>query len=93
MHAYLLHAALSASCSTCQQVEGSHSILRKLLTLSLTNPKAFLFYVSFFVQFIDFNYAHIRLPFTILALSLGSVSFIYMTTLIRARDVGARLQP
>lgn len=65
-----------------QQVEGGHSILRKSLTLSLTNPKAILFYVSFFVQFIDFNYAHTGLSFTILAVILESVSFIYMTTLI-----------
>jgi leucine efflux protein len=65
-----------------QQIEGSHSILRKSLTLSLTNPKAILFYVSFFVQFIDFDYAHTGLSFTILALILESVSFIYMTTLI-----------
>lgn len=65
-----------------QQIEGGHSILRKSLTLSLTNPKAILFYVSFFVQFIDFNYAHTGLSFTILALILEAVSFIYMSTLI-----------
>jgi len=65
-----------------QQIEGGNSILRKSLTLSLTNPKAILFYVSFFVQFIDFNYAHTGLSFTILALILEAVSFIYMSTLI-----------
>lgn len=74
-----------------QQVEGSHNILRKSLTLSLTNPKAILFYVSFFVQFIDFNYAHTGLSFTILALILESVSFIYMTTLIFSGTMLARL--
>lgn len=73
-----------------QQIEGGHSILRKSLTLSLTNPKAILFYVSFFVQFIDFNYAHTGLSFTILALILEAVSFIYMSTLIFS---GAMLAP
>ncbi|HGM6859738.1 TPA: leucine efflux protein LeuE [Serratia rubidaea] len=67
-----------------QALEGGHSILRKALTLSLTNPKAILFYVSFFVQFIDFNYAHTGLSYTILALILESVSFIYLSTLIFA---------
>lgn len=35
--------------------EPASAILKRSLTLSLTNPKAILFYVSFFVQFIDVN--------------------------------------
>ncbi|MEX0633518.1 LysE family transporter [Serratia ureilytica] len=74
------------------QIEGGHSILRKSRTGSLTN-QLILFYVSFFVQFIDFNYAHTGLSFTILALILEAVSFIYMSTLIFSRrDAGAFLQ-
>ena len=41
--------------------EPASAILKRSLTLSLTNPKAILFYVSFFVQFIDvnaFSYQH-----------------------------------
>lgn len=65
-------------------VASSHSILRKSLTLSLTNPKAILFYVSFFVQFIDFGYAHTSVSFLILAGIVQLVSFTYLTTLIFA---------
>lgn len=65
-------------------IESGHSIMRKSLTLSLTNPKAILFYVSFFVQFIDFGYAHTSVSFLILATILELVSFTYLTTLIFA---------
>lgn len=83
--AKLLYATFIQKNQTAHQpLESSNSILRKSLTLSLTNPKAILFYVSFFVQFIDFNYAHPGLSYTILALILESVSFVYMTTLIFA---------
>nr|MBP6711701.1 leucine efflux protein LeuE [Propionivibrio sp.] len=42
---------------------------RKALLISLMNPKAILFFVSFFVQFVDPAYAHPELSFLI----LGSV--------------------
>lgn len=54
----------------------------KSLALSLTNPKSILFYVSFFVQFIDLHYAHPAIPFTILAGILEMLSFIYLSALI-----------
>lgn len=57
-------------------------VFRKALTLSLTNPKAILFYISFFVQFIDFNYAHTGLSYLILASMLETFSFIYLSFLI-----------
>ncbi len=49
------------------------------LTLSLTNPKAILFYVSFFVQFIDVNAKAPGVAFFILALTLEVISFCYMS--------------
>lgn len=64
-----------------ERVEVSHTF-RKALTLSLTNPKSILFYVSFFVQFIDLNYAHTGLSFLILATILECISICYMTFLI-----------
>ncbi|ELM3657268.1 leucine efflux protein LeuE [Edwardsiella piscicida] len=64
-----------------EHVEVSHTF-RKALTLSLTNPKSILFYVSFFVQFIDLNYAHTGLSFLILATILECISISYMTFLI-----------
>lgn len=58
------------------------AIFRKSLLLSLTNPKAILFYVSFFIQFIDLNYDHVWLSYSVLALVLEFFSFIYLSTLI-----------
>ncbi|KAJ95934.1 leucine efflux protein LeuE [Raoultella planticola] len=61
--------------------EPGSAILKRSLTLSLTNPKAILFYVSFFVQFIDVS-ATPGLAFFILALTLEVISFMYMSFLI-----------
>lgn len=62
-------------------VPGS-AILRRSLVLSMTNPKAILFYVSFFVQFIDVNGAHPGIAFFILASVLELISFTYLSFLI-----------
>lgn len=62
--------------------EPGSAILKRSLTLSLTNPKAILFYVSFFVQFIDVNATSPGIAFFILALTLEIISFVYMSFLI-----------
>ncbi len=51
---------------------------RTALLLSLTNPKAILFYLAFFVQFIDEAYPHPWVPYLILAsiLQFWSVSIL-----------------
>jgi leucine efflux protein len=54
------------------------------LTLSLTNPKAIFFFVSFFAQFIQPGYAHPVHTFLYLALVLQLVSMTYLTGLIFA---------
>ncbi|KKD00203.1 leucine efflux protein LeuE [Photobacterium halotolerans] len=59
-------------------------VFRKALILSLTNPKAILFYVSFFVQFIDMSYASPGVPFLILAAVLEMISLIFLSVLIIA---------
>ncbi|MFZ4623792.1 MAG: leucine efflux protein LeuE [Rhodoferax sp.] len=61
---------------------------RRALVISLINPKAILFLLSFFVQFIDPGYAHPELPFLILSAILMLFSAAYLTALIFA---GARL--
>jgi leucine efflux protein len=61
---------------------------RTALVISLFNPKAILFFVSFFVQFVDPGYAHPALSFAILGAILQVFSAIYLSTLIFA---GARL--
>ena len=60
----------------------SKSLLLQGLMVNLTNPKAILFYVSFFVQFIDVNATTPGLAFFILALTLEVISFMYMSFLI-----------
>ncbi len=65
----------------------------KALTLSLTNPKAILFYVSFFVQFIDFSYAHTWLSYLVLASMLEAMSFVYLTLLIFGGTLSGPLLP
>jgi leucine efflux protein len=54
------------------------------LTLSLTNPKAIFFFVSFFTQFILAEYAHPVHTFLYLALVLQIVSMTYLISLICA---------
>ncbi|MDF2402262.1 leucine efflux protein LeuE [Aeromonas sp. 5HA1] len=71
-------------------VDPDERYFSKALTLSLTNPKAILFYVSFFVQFIDFNYAHTWLSYLVLAGMLEAMSFIYLTLLIFGGTLMAR---
>lgn len=54
------------------------------LALSLTNPKAIFFFVSFFAQFIQPGYAHPVHTFLYLALVLQLVSMTYLAGLIIA---------
>ena len=52
--------------------------------VSLLNPKAILFLLSFFVQFVSPDYHDSAIPFAILGTTLQSFSVIYLTTLILA---------
>lgn len=53
---------------------------------SLLNPKAILFFVSFFVQFVDPNYPYPVLSYGVLFVIIQSLSMTYLTTLILAGD-------
>ncbi|MFH8725282.1 leucine efflux protein LeuE [Streptomyces termitum] len=55
---------------------------RRALVISLFNPKAILFLISFFVQFVDPSYAYPALSFLVLGTLLQLGSFLYLTTLI-----------
>ncbi|GGX58188.1 leucine efflux protein [Streptomyces minutiscleroticus] len=56
--------------------------LRKALVISLFNPKAILFFVAFFVQFVDPGYAHPALSFVVLGAFAQLFSFLYLSALI-----------
>ncbi|MFF3810511.1 leucine efflux protein LeuE [Streptomyces bacillaris] len=55
---------------------------RRALVVSLINPKAILFLISFFVQFVDPGYAYPALSFLVLGTLLQLASFLYLSTLI-----------
>jgi len=61
---------------------------RKALVVSLLNPKAILFFISFFIQFVDPQFGHPALSFAVLGLVCQVFSFAYLTSIIFA---GARL--
>jgi leucine efflux protein len=86
-HALLEQAAVVATPSK-ESVAQHQNPFRRALVISLLNPKAILFLLSFFVQFIDPAYAQPEVPFLILSAILMSFSALYLTVLIFA---GARL--
>jgi len=55
---------------------------RTALIISLMNPKAILFFLSFFIQFVDSGYAHPGLSFLILGAIVQTCSMVYLTALI-----------
>jgi len=61
---------------------------KRALIVSLLNPKAILFLLSFFVQFIDPTYETPAVPFLILSAIVMAFSALYLSALIFA---GARL--
>ena len=67
--------------------DASHPF-KRALAISLVNPKAILFFVSFFIQFVDPAYPHPALTFAALGAILQIVSILYLSALIL---MGARL--
>lgn len=55
---------------------------RRALVVSLLNPKAILFFISFFVQFVDPGYAHKALSFVVLGTFAQLASVLYLSALI-----------
>jgi|SRR6185369_337293 leucine efflux protein len=58
------------------------SPFKRALVVSLLNPKAILFFISFFIQFVDKSYAYPWLSFLVLGAIAELFSFLYLTTLI-----------
>ncbi|MEV1051505.1 leucine efflux protein LeuE [Streptomyces sp. NPDC049887] len=57
-------------------------LFRRSLVITVLNPKAILFFISFFVQFVDPGYAYPGLSFALLALVYQVISVAYVTVLI-----------
>lgn len=55
---------------------------RRAFVISLLNPKAILFFVAFFVQFVDPGYAYPALSFVVLGALAQLASVLYLTALI-----------
>ncbi|TCB68445.1 leucine efflux protein LeuE [Acinetobacter sp. ANC 4178] len=76
--------------TTAQSLESSNKSItykeaqpyRTALTISILNPKAILFYLSFFVQFVDPNYAYPAISFTLMSIILQIISMLYLSMLI-----------
>jgi leucine efflux protein len=61
---------------------GMRTPFRRALVVSLLNPKAILFVVSFFIQFVDPGYAYPAVSFLVLGAVLQVFSVLYLTLLI-----------
>ncbi|WP_334134814.1 leucine efflux protein LeuE [Tepidimonas sp.] len=59
---------------------------QRALSISLLNPKAIFFFISFFVQFVDPAYPHPALSFVVLGAIAQLFSFVYLSALIFAGD-------
>ncbi|WP_367044484.1 leucine efflux protein LeuE [Streptomyces sp. Je 1-332] len=62
--------------------EAGERPFRRALVISLLNPKAILFFIAFFVQFVDPGYAYPALSFLVLGAFAQLASFLYLTALI-----------
>jgi leucine efflux protein len=65
-------------------------VFRRSLVISLLNPKAILFFVSFFIQFVDPAYRYPAISFVLLGAIVELVSLAYLTVLIFAGTFLAR---
>ena len=76
------HAAAHAHMPPHPSGKRLESPFRKALFISLLNPKAILFFVSFFIQFVDPHYAHPALSFLLLGAITQFFSALYLSILI-----------
>ncbi|MFJ6544725.1 leucine efflux protein LeuE [Streptomyces sp. NPDC003656] len=72
----------AALAETGEQPAADERPFRRALVVSLFNPKAILFFVAFFVQFVDPGYAYPALSFVVLGAFAQAFSFLYLTALI-----------
>ncbi|MEU0397899.1 leucine efflux protein LeuE [Streptomyces sp. NPDC006208] len=76
------HERISADVSAAEESPAAERPFRRAFVVSLFNPKAILFFVAFFVQFVDPGYAYPALSFLVLGSLAQLASFLYLTLLI-----------
>jgi leucine efflux protein len=74
--------AMEAVASAGEPGGRSERPFRRAFVVSLLNPKAILFFISFFVQFVDPNYAYPALSFLVLGAFAQLGSVLYLSALI-----------
>ena len=67
---------------TAPAIAAEERPFRRALVVSLFNPKAILFFVAFFVQFVDPGYAYPALSFVVLGAFAQVASVLYLSALI-----------
>jgi leucine efflux protein len=72
----------SASASAPDEPARLENPFRKALVVSLLNPKAILFFISFFIQFVDPAYPYPAVSFLVLGAIALATSALYLTALI-----------
>ncbi|WP_369216772.1 leucine efflux protein LeuE [Streptomyces flavofungini] len=75
-------AGLGARTEAAEGAGAAERPFRRALVISLLNPKAILFFIAFFVQFVDPGYAYPALSFVVLGAFAQVASFLYLTALI-----------
>ncbi|MER5947310.1 leucine efflux protein LeuE [Streptomyces sp. NPDC001904] len=73
---------LAAEVSGDAAVEAQERPFRRAFVISLLNPKAILFFIAFFVQFVDPSYAYPALSFVVLGAFAQAASVLYLSALI-----------
>jgi leucine efflux protein len=75
-------ATAEIAAEVASDATAERSPFRRALVVSLLNPKAILFFISFFIQFVDKSYPYPALSFLVLGTIAEFFSFLYLTTLI-----------
>jgi leucine efflux protein len=79
------HAAADAQPSAAASVPPERPF-RRALVVSLLNPKAILFFLAFFTQFVDPAYPRPAVTFALLGVIIQAFSVLYLSTLILGGD-------
>ncbi len=74
----------SAGAAPTVSVPAPGAPFTRALAISLLNPKAILFFMSFFIQFVEPGYPHPALSFAILGAIAQCTSLLYLSVLILA---------